>query len=187
MGNILMISDRIVSRTLEEANYLVENKSTIRDTAKYFKVSKSTLYVDLSEKLPKIDKELYKKVKEVLMDNKKSRALRGGLSHNKRSGFMSIVSILEKTDFEYEVSVSLNSAGHYIARKEGLRIDILKVKNPASYAVLINTDNEEIYFRVSSTKLVSQILNYYDKGEGTLPKSEYHRIKINAIAMSNNI
>lgn len=180
MSNILMISDRVANRVIEEANYLVENKATIRDTAKHFNISKSTLHIDLAEKLPRINEELYKKVREVLVTNKKSRALMGGLSHNTRSGFMSIVSILDKTDFEYKVSVSLSSSGHYVATKEGIRIDILRVKNPLAYSVVINTDSEEIYFKVSSTKLVSQILNYYDKGVGNLPKSEYHRIKLNA-------
>ena len=68
----------IKKRVLEEANYVVENNATVRDTAKKFGISKSTVHKDVTEKLLYIDKKLYKKVRKVLDKNLSERHLRGG-------------------------------------------------------------------------------------------------------------
>lgn len=60
------------------AKYLVENKSTVRETAKAFNISKSTVHKDITEKLQKINYELFLRVEEVLQFNKLERHLRGG-------------------------------------------------------------------------------------------------------------
>ena len=60
------------------AKYLIENKSTVRDTAKRFGISKSTVHKDLTDKLYKINIFLYNDVKEILQINKSERHLRGG-------------------------------------------------------------------------------------------------------------
>ncbi len=65
-------------RTLMLANYILENKSTIRATAKYFKMAKSTVHFDLNKRLKKIDVNLYKKVKQLLIFNFNEKHIRGG-------------------------------------------------------------------------------------------------------------
>lgn len=68
----------IKKRILEEGRYIAETGATVRDTAKKFSLSKSTVHKDVSEKLKKIDKKLYKKVRAVLDKNLSERHLRGG-------------------------------------------------------------------------------------------------------------
>ncbi len=60
------------------ADYLLSNRATIRQTAKEFGVSKSTVHKDLTEKLPRVDHALYAQVKVLLDLNKAERHLRGG-------------------------------------------------------------------------------------------------------------
>ena len=65
-------------RCIRLAEYLIEHRSTVRATAKYFGISKSTVHKDLSEKLPRLSASLYKEAKSVLQRNKAERHLRGG-------------------------------------------------------------------------------------------------------------
>ncbi len=65
-------------RCVQLAEYLIEHKSTVRATAKYFGISKSTVHKDLSERLPHINTALYTKAKDILAINKAERHLRGG-------------------------------------------------------------------------------------------------------------
>lgn len=68
----------LTERVLLEAKYYIENKSTVRETADVFNISKSTVHVDLTKRLPSINKKLYFKVKKILEKNKSERAVRGG-------------------------------------------------------------------------------------------------------------
>ena len=70
--------DDLERRARELAVYLIERRTTIRDEAKHFSVSKSTVHKDLSERLREIDRSLYVQVKEILEQNKAERHLRGG-------------------------------------------------------------------------------------------------------------
>lgn len=65
-------------RCIRLAEYLIEHGSTVRATAKYFGISKSTVHKDLSEKLPRINSAMYREAKRVLLLNKAERHLRGG-------------------------------------------------------------------------------------------------------------
>ncbi|MBR2987648.1 MAG: sporulation transcriptional regulator SpoIIID [Clostridia bacterium] len=58
--------------------YMVENKSTVRATAKVFGISKSTVHKDVTRILEKENRALYQKVKELLEENKSERHVRGG-------------------------------------------------------------------------------------------------------------
>jgi putative DeoR family transcriptional regulator (stage III sporulation protein D) len=60
------------------ATYIVENKATIRQTAKQFNYSKSLVHNDVSNKLKNINFDLYIAVKRVLDVNFKERHYRGG-------------------------------------------------------------------------------------------------------------
>lgn len=64
--------------------YIIQNKSTVRATAKQFGISKSTVHKDVAERLPKIQPQLYKLVKEVLENNKKERHIRGGMATKRK-------------------------------------------------------------------------------------------------------
>lgn len=67
-------------RIKEEALYMIETSDTIRNIAKKFKVSKSTVHKDLHERLKNIDYSLYIKVGKILQYHIKVRHLRGGQS-----------------------------------------------------------------------------------------------------------
>ena len=69
---------RIVERVLEISNYMIDTKETVRDIAKVFHVSKSTVHKDLSERLLEIDSDLYKEVNEILKYHSSIRHIRGG-------------------------------------------------------------------------------------------------------------
>lgn len=68
------------TRAEQFAIYIIENKSTIRKCADYYKISKSTVHNDLSKKLKSINKFLYYRVYDVLNNNLRERHLRGGLA-----------------------------------------------------------------------------------------------------------
>ncbi len=67
-------------RTVLLGEYIVEHGSTVRDTAKSFGISKSTVHKDVSVRLRSIDPGLYREVKQVLEHNKAQRHIRGGLA-----------------------------------------------------------------------------------------------------------
>ena len=60
------------------AAYLVENRATVRATAKRFGISKSTVHKDVTQNLKKINPALYQQVQKILEQNKDERHLRGG-------------------------------------------------------------------------------------------------------------
>lgn len=67
------------ARTL--AMYIIENNATVRQTAKKFNVSKSTVHKDVTKMKDSnyaAEIALYSQVKEVLEQNKAERHLRGG-------------------------------------------------------------------------------------------------------------
>ena len=68
----------IEQRVLEIANYCLNNNATVRESAKRFGISKSTVHKDITERLPELNHELYEEVKKVLETNKAERHLRGG-------------------------------------------------------------------------------------------------------------
>lgn len=68
----------IEKRTIEEAEYMLENDATVRSTAKEFSMGKSTVYYDLAYRLKKINNTLYNLVRMLLDKNAQERAHRGG-------------------------------------------------------------------------------------------------------------
>ncbi|MCR1900191.1 sporulation transcriptional regulator SpoIIID [Irregularibacter muris] len=70
----------IEERAVEIANHIIETNTTVRETAKVFGVSKSTVHKDVTERLPKINPTIAQEVKRVLDKNKAERHLRGGLA-----------------------------------------------------------------------------------------------------------
>ena len=74
------MNTHIEERAIRLAEYILEYKTTVRNAAKRFGVSKSTVHKDVTERLAEIDAELAKKVHSVLDINKAERHLRGGLA-----------------------------------------------------------------------------------------------------------
>lgn len=70
----------IEERAVEIAGYIVENNATVRQTAKAFGVSKSTVHKDVTERLIQINPTLAHKARKVLDVNKSERHIRGGLA-----------------------------------------------------------------------------------------------------------
>ena len=64
--------------------YIVENNATVRDAAKHFLISKSTVHKDITEKLFYENPQLHKSVKIILEKNKSERHIRGGEATKKK-------------------------------------------------------------------------------------------------------
>lgn len=70
----------IETRVLKLGEYIINNKSTIRETAKFFGISKSTVHKDLAQRLKNINFSIYTDVKKILEINKSERHIRGGFA-----------------------------------------------------------------------------------------------------------
>ena len=74
------MKDYIEERAISIANYIIECNATVRQTAKTFGVSKSTVHKDVTDRLMQINPTLAKQAREVLNVNKSERHIRGGLA-----------------------------------------------------------------------------------------------------------
>lgn len=70
----------VEQRAIELAEYIIENKSTVRAAAVKFGISKSTVHMDVATRLKKLNPVLYQNVREILDLNKAERHIRGGLA-----------------------------------------------------------------------------------------------------------
>ena len=70
----------IIKRVNDIANHIILTKDTIRDTAKKFNISKSTVHKDIQDRLIEIDKSKYQIIKESMSDHLATRHIRGGES-----------------------------------------------------------------------------------------------------------
>lgn len=70
----------IEERAVSLANYIIENNATVRQAAKEFGISKSTVHKDVTERLKVVNPALAKKTRSVLDVNKSERHIRGGLA-----------------------------------------------------------------------------------------------------------
>lgn len=76
--------ETIKKRVLEEAKHIIKTNETIRETAKKFSVSKSTVHKDLQERLKNVNIEMYKQIEEILIYHTNIRHIRGGESTKKK-------------------------------------------------------------------------------------------------------
>ena len=72
------MKDYIEERAVELAYYIIKTKSTVRQAARCFGISKSTVHKDITTRLQKLNTELYERVQTVLQVNKQERHIRGG-------------------------------------------------------------------------------------------------------------
>jgi len=74
------LSTQIIKRVIDVADHIIATKDTIRETAKKFKISKSTIHKDLQERLNQIDIKKYNIIKEILNEHLETRHIKGGES-----------------------------------------------------------------------------------------------------------
>ena len=64
--------------------YILDTGATVRAAAKVFKISKSTVHKDVTERLRYDNPQLYRLVKKVLEKNKQERHIRGGMATKRK-------------------------------------------------------------------------------------------------------
>ncbi|MCI8892622.1 MAG: sporulation transcriptional regulator SpoIIID [Eubacterium sp.] len=70
----------IEERAVEIANYIIQSNATVRQAAKKYGISKSTVHKDCTERLTQVNPALAAEVRKVLDVNKSERHIRGGLA-----------------------------------------------------------------------------------------------------------
>ena len=66
------------NRAVILGEYIAATGATVRECAKEYSISKSTVHSDVTKRLGRINRDLYEKVRCVLDRNKTERHLRGG-------------------------------------------------------------------------------------------------------------
>ena len=74
------LKDYIEELAMEIAHYIIETKATVRQTAKKFGISKSTVHKDVTDRLIQINPALAGEARKILDVNKEERHIRGGLA-----------------------------------------------------------------------------------------------------------
>ncbi len=74
------MKDYIEERAVSIAEYIIDSNATVRQTAKTFGVSKSTVHKDVTDRLMQINPTLAKQARQVLDVNKSERHIRGGMA-----------------------------------------------------------------------------------------------------------
>ena len=64
--------------------YIMTHGATVRDAARFFGISKSTVHKDVTTELPLVNPQLADCVREILEKNKSERHLRGGEATRKK-------------------------------------------------------------------------------------------------------
>jgi len=70
----------IEERVMAVAGYITEHKATVRETARAFGISKSTVHKDITQRLPGIHPGLAQETRRILDVNKSERHIRGGMA-----------------------------------------------------------------------------------------------------------
>ena len=74
------MKEYIEERAINVANYIIEHNATVRQAAKAFGISKSTVHKDVTERLECINPFLAGEARKVLDINKSERHIRGGMA-----------------------------------------------------------------------------------------------------------
>ena len=78
------MNQAIEKRVIGSAEYIVTHGATVRQTARVFGVSKSTVHKDMETRLPQLSSALCREVAAVFAKNKAERHLRGGEATRRR-------------------------------------------------------------------------------------------------------
>ena len=74
------MKEYIQERALAVAGYIIESNATVRQAARQFGISKSTVHKDITERLMQVNPALAKEARKVLDINKSERHIRGGMA-----------------------------------------------------------------------------------------------------------
>ena len=74
------MKDYIEERAIEAANYIIDTRATVRQTADKMGISKSTVHKDITERLAQVNPSLAAETRKVLDVNKSERHIRGGMA-----------------------------------------------------------------------------------------------------------
>ena len=78
------MNKKMISRVIDEGKYILDTGKTVREMAKIFGISKSTIHKDLRERLLEVDKKMYDEVSNVLQYHMDVRHIRGGESTRRK-------------------------------------------------------------------------------------------------------
>ena len=78
------MEEKIKKRVIKEAKYMIKTNETIRQIAKKFNVSKSTVHKDFKDRLKLIDLDIYHKIKKIIKKHKSIRHIKGGESTKRK-------------------------------------------------------------------------------------------------------
>ncbi len=81
---VVAMKGNIEERAVRLAQYIIEERATVRAAAARFGISKSTVHKDISDRLPRLNQSLYQQVKGVLEENKAERHIRGGIATRRK-------------------------------------------------------------------------------------------------------
>lgn len=70
----------IINRVDEISDYIIETNKTIREVAKNYKISKSTVHKDIKDRLKEINVKKYNQVQKILKKHLETRHILGGQS-----------------------------------------------------------------------------------------------------------
>ena len=79
------MKEYIEERAIEIASYIIEKNTTVRQTARQFGVSKSTVHKDCTDRLAQVNPSLASQVRKILDVNKQERHIRGGLATREKN------------------------------------------------------------------------------------------------------
>lgn len=74
------MKEYIERRVREEGEYIAKTGATVRMAAAEFRISKSSIHKDMTERLKELDPLLFLKVRRVLDNNLEERHIRGGMA-----------------------------------------------------------------------------------------------------------
>ena len=76
--------EETADRAVILGEYILDTGATVGAAAKVFKISKSTVHKDVTERLYYDNPQLHRLVKEVLEKNKQERHIRGGMATKRK-------------------------------------------------------------------------------------------------------
>ena len=89
------MQDYLISRIVQEAEFIIRTGATVRKTAKIYCLGKSTVHKDVTDRLKTIDKDLYEKVNAILKKNLAERHIRGGEATRKK--YLGLKTVVENS------------------------------------------------------------------------------------------
>lgn len=78
------MTDTVDERARELGSYIAEEGATVRQAARRFGISKSTVHKDVTGRLKSVNPALYAQVRAILDINKSERHIRGGMATKKK-------------------------------------------------------------------------------------------------------